>query len=138
MPVNDTWRPGYRSLIGSNRESWGWDLGRNKLLHDCMRNPPRIYPRLLKDDVFVLSDTIRVVLDMDEGTLAFMADDVYLGEAFTGLKGLTLFPIVSAVWGHCAIRIRYLNTLHRGQSHSHLPHLPFHPTPSGHRLRYFS
>ena len=26
---------------------------------------------------------------------------------FTGLKGQTLYPIVSAVWGHCEVTMRY-------------------------------
>lgn len=108
--------PGYRSLIGSNKESWGWDLGRSKLLHDCIHKPPRTYPRFsntsVVEDIFSLTDCIKVVLDMDAGTLAFMAGNVYLGVAFTGLCGLTLYPIISAVWGHCEVKIRYINSLH--------------------------
>ena len=50
-------------------------------------------------------------LDMDEGTLSFMAEGQYLGVAFRGLKGKKLFPIVSAVWGHCEITMRYINGL---------------------------
>jgi len=48
---------------------------------------------------------------MDEGTLAFAADGQYLGVAFRGLKGKKLYPIVSAVWGHCEITMRYLGGL---------------------------
>ena len=54
-----------------------------------------------------------VVLDMDEGTLAFVVDGQYLGVAFRGLKGRKLHPIVSAVWGHCEITIKYLGGLGR-------------------------
>lgn len=54
-----------------------------------------------------------VVLDMDEGTLAFVVDGQYLGIAFRGLKGRKLHPIVSAVWGHCEITMKYIGGLDR-------------------------
>ena len=54
-----------------------------------------------------------VVLDMDEGTLSFVVDGQYLGVAFRGLKGKKLFPIVSAVWGHCEITMKYIGGLDR-------------------------
>lgn len=54
-----------------------------------------------------------VVLDMDEGTLAFVVDGQYLGVAFKGLKGRKLHPIVSAVWGHCEITMKYIGGLDR-------------------------
>lgn len=56
-----------------------------------------------------------VVLDMDEGTLAFVVDGQYLGIAFRGLKGRKLHPIVSAVWGHCEITMKYIGGLDRKQ-----------------------
>ncbi|RLV99104.1 hypothetical protein DV515_00010043 [Chloebia gouldiae] len=103
---------GYTSLVGSNNESWGWDLGRNKLYHNCKNQPGVTYPVFLEpDESFVLPDSLLVVLDMDEGTLSFMVDGQYLGVAFRGLKGKKLYPIVSAVWGHCEITMRYINGL---------------------------
>ena len=48
---------------------------------------------------------------MDAGTLGFMADGQWLGTAFSGLGGLTLYPVVSCVWGHCEVTMRYLNGL---------------------------
>jgi SPRY domain-containing SOCS box protein 1/4 len=105
---------GYQSLVGSNAESWGWDLGRNKLYHDCKNNPGITYPSILNsDENFVVPDTFYVVLDMDEGTLSFIVDGQYLGVAFRGLKGKKLHPIVSAVWGHCEITMRYIGGLDR-------------------------
>ena len=50
---------------------------------------------------------------MDEGTLAFVVDGQYLGVAFRGLKSKKLFPIVSAVWGHCEITMKYIGGLDR-------------------------
>ncbi|XP_066941873.1 protein gustavus isoform X2 [Macrobrachium rosenbergii] len=104
---------GYQSLVGSNDQSWGWDLGRNKLYHNAKQGNSGItYPSLLNnDETFVVPDKFYVVLDMDEGTLAFVVEGQYLGVAFRGLKGKKLFPIVSAVWGHCEITIRYIGGL---------------------------
>ncbi|XP_045582722.2 uncharacterized protein gus isoform X2 [Procambarus clarkii] len=104
---------GYQSLVGSNDQSWGWDLGRNKLYHNAKQGNSGItYPSLLNnDETFVVPDKFYVVLDMDEGTLAFVVEGQYLGVAFRGLKGKKLYPIVSAVWGHCEITIRYIGGL---------------------------
>lgn len=128
---------GYQSLVGSNDQSWGWDLGRNKLYHDSKNQAGVTYPAMLKsDETFTVPDSFygsrlppmfhtftcslrrrfsldAVVLDMDEGTLSFVVDGQYLGVAFRGLKGKKLYPIVSAVWGHCEITMRYVGGLDR-------------------------
>ncbi len=105
---------GYQSLVGNSGESWGWDLGRNKLYHDAKNNPGLTYPSILNsDENFVVPDKFLVVLDMDEGTLSFVVDGQYLGVAFRGLKGKKLYPIVSAVWGHCEITMKYRGGLDR-------------------------
>ena len=103
---------GYQSLIGSNGESWGWDLGRNRACHNtkATNQPPPVYPRMLKpDESFIVPDNFFMCLDMDEGTMSFMADGQFLGVAFRGLRGKKVYPIVSAVWGHCEITMKYLN-----------------------------
>lgn len=41
---------GYQSLVGSNDQSWGWDLGRNKLYHDSKNQAGTTYPAILKSD----------------------------------------------------------------------------------------
>jgi len=105
---------GYQSLIGSGDESWGWDLGRNRACHNTKNSniPPPVYPKMLKpDESFTVPDTFMMCLDMDEGTLSYLADGQFLGVAFRGLKGKKLYPIVSAVWGHCEITMKYLNSL---------------------------
>lgn len=58
-------------------------------------------------------DSFLCILDMDEGYMAFSSDRQYYGVAFTGLKGKTLYPIVSSVWGHCEITMEYLGGLDR-------------------------
>jgi hypothetical protein len=52
---------------------------------------------------------IYVILDMNVGTLSFVVNSKYLGIAFRGLRGRTVFPMVSAVWGHCEVTMKYMN-----------------------------
>jgi len=103
---------GYQSLIGNNEHSWGWDLTRNKMYHDSKNQTGETYPRgLSAEETFVVPDKLLVVLDMDEGTLSFIVDGQYLGVAHRGLRGHKLHMIVSAVWGHCEITLKYINGL---------------------------
>ncbi|VDK70207.1 unnamed protein product [Litomosoides sigmodontis] len=103
---------GYTSLIGSNSESYGWDLIRNKCYHDSKNTNGWTYPKcILRDENHLAPDQFYCILDMDEGYMAFASDADYYGVAFTGLKGRELYPIVSAVWGHCEITIKYLGGL---------------------------
>jgi len=47
----------FQSLVGSNDQSWGWDLGRNKLYHDSKNNAGVTYPVSLKaDQTFIVPD----------------------------------------------------------------------------------
>lgn len=103
---------GYQTLVGNNPESWGWDIGRNKLYHNEKNTSKISYPEM-NDNNFTTPESIRVILDMEEGTMAFEGNDQYYGVAFRDLKGKTLYPIVSAVWGHCEVEMRYLGGLDR-------------------------
>lgn len=71
-----------------------------------------------------MPERLLLVLDMEEGTLGYAIGSTYLGTAFRGLKGRTLYPAVSAVWGQCQARIRYLGE-RRAEPHCllHLSHL---------------
>lgn len=69
--------------------------------------PPGIPPGLQGEHLEV-PERLLVVLDMEEGTLGYAIGGTYLGPAFRGLKGRTLYPAVSAVWGQCHVRISYL------------------------------
>ena len=69
------------------------------------------------DEKLRVPETFYMLLDMDRGTLAFQVvseqfcyfgigvqvNNDFLGVAFSGLRGEELFPIVSAVWGHCEV-----------------------------------
>jgi len=101
---------GYQSLVGSNEHSWGWDLGRKKTYHKSQSSPGTTYPTFA-DDNFVVPDKFLMVLDMDEGSVSFVVNGKWLGVAQRGLRGKTLFPIVSAVWGHCEVAIKYIGGL---------------------------
>ena len=100
---------GYHGLVGSNDQSWGWDLGRNKLYHKYTP-AGRLYN---SDFTYRVPDTIHACLDMDLGTLSFIVDGQYLGVAFRGLKGKKLYPIVSSVWGRCEVSMIYHGGLER-------------------------
>uniref|UniRef100_A0A0K0FCH8 SPRY domain-containing SOCS box protein 1 n=1 Tax=Strongyloides venezuelensis TaxID=75913 RepID=A0A0K0FCH8_STRVS len=105
---------GYTSLIGSTVDSYGWDIVRLKCSHDGRNNVHWGYPNenwnnyLGIGESFSVPESIYCILDMDEGYMAFATEEEYLGVAFRGLRGKELFPIVSAVWGHCEITMEYM------------------------------
>lgn len=100
---------GYQTLVGSNKNSWGWDLGRNRVFHDSQHSPYPSFPAQSssQERTFPVPDTFYMILDMDRGTLGFLVEGRFLGSAHTGLKGKTLYPVVSAVWGHCEVTLKY-------------------------------
>ncbi|CAI4233382.1 unnamed protein product [Auanema sp. JU1783] len=105
---------GYTSLIGTDEESYGWDLTRGECYHDSKHCAPWTYPMDVNGrsgDDYSVPDKFFCILDMDEGFLAFATEKDYLGVAFRNLKGKTVYPIVSAVWGHCEITMKYLGGL---------------------------
>ncbi|XP_038623673.1 SPRY domain-containing SOCS box protein 2 [Tachyglossus aculeatus] len=97
----------YAPLLGSDQESWGWDITRGHLYHraEAARYPAAPGVAAVPAEV---PERLLVVLDMEEGTLGYAVGGTYLGPAFRGLGGRTLYPAVSAVWGQCRVRIRYL------------------------------
>merc|ERR1739838_1031241 len=106
---------GYQSLIGNNDQTWGWDLGRNKAYHDSNNKAGSTYPACLApDETFQVPDKFYMVLDMDEGTMSFTVDGHYLGVAHRGIRGRKLYIVISAVWGHCEISMKYVNGLEPG------------------------
>lgn len=101
---------GYTSLIGTNTESYGWDLTRGECHHDSKNCASWQYPTgvPLRPAYIPIPDKFYCILDMDDGYMAFATDEHYLGVAFRNLQGRTLYPIVSAVWGHCEVTMKYL------------------------------
>jgi SPRY domain-containing SOCS box protein 1/4 len=100
--------PGYKRLIGSNDTSWGWCLKTKKIYHDSRKFRNGIpYPKDL-DEKLKIPESFYLLLDADRGTLSFQVDNDFLGVAFSGLRGMELFPVVSAVWGHCEVTLKYI------------------------------
>lgn len=99
--------PGYVALLGSNSESWGWNLVDNHLLHngDCHGN----YPLLNNAPKYQTGERLRVILDSDDNTLSFERNYEFLGVAFRGLpREKPLYPAVSAVYGNTEVSMVYL------------------------------
>lgn len=87
---------------------------RNKCYHDSKNTSGWTYPSAsVREANHIAPDRFYCILDMDEGYMAFATDRQYYGVAFSGLKGKELYPVVSAVWGHCEVTIRYLGGLDR-------------------------
>ncbi|GBM07983.1 F-box/SPRY domain-containing protein 1 [Araneus ventricosus] len=98
--------PGYVALLGSNSESWGWNLVDNHLLHngDSQGN----YPQLNNAPKYQVGERIRVILDCEDNTLAFERNYEFLGVAFRGLPDKKLYPAISAVYGNTEVSMVYL------------------------------
>eukprot|EP00092_Neocalanus_flemingeri_P008647 GFUD01009316.1.p1 GENE.GFUD01009316.1~~GFUD01009316.1.p1 ORF type:complete len:719 (-),score=167.90 GFUD01009316.1:112-2268(-) len=107
---------GYQSLVGNTEHSWGWDLGRKKAYHDSRANEGTNYPpTITHHHQWTVPDTFNMVLDMDSGSLGYIVGDQFLGWAHTSVKsGERVFPVVSTVWGHCEVKLKYLGGLEKG------------------------
>ncbi|XP_046685958.1 protein gustavus-like [Homalodisca vitripennis] len=101
---------GINSIVGSDDQSWGWNLSTLRLRHDCSMDSAD-YPVVAPFDDFEVPDSFGVVLDMYKGTLGFLIRvgdrRYYLGDAFTGLRGKVLFPIISTSSVPCQVTITY-------------------------------
>jgi len=101
---------GYKRLVGSNSSSWGWCIKSRNLYHDSRKFRNGVpYPSQSSLSTPIPS-YFYMMLDMDRGTLSFQVENDFLGIAFSGLKGKRLYPIVSAVWGHCEVTLRYIGS----------------------------
>ncbi|XP_061675630.1 SPRY domain-containing SOCS box protein 2 isoform X2 [Syngnathoides biaculeatus] len=104
---------GYAVLLGSDSQSWGWELRTNRLWHDgqsrgaypekrrraCGANEAQAArlagssPDEPDGPPLRVPERILLVLDADAGTLGFVVDGHFLGAAFDGLpRGAELFP----------------------------------------------
>ncbi|XP_078521880.1 F-box/SPRY domain-containing protein 1 [Lissotriton helveticus] len=97
---------GYVALLGSDDQSWGWNLVDNNLLHNGEVNGS--FPQCNNAPKYQIGERIRVILDMDDKTLAFERGYEFLGVAFRGLPKTCLYPAVSAVYGNTEVTLVYL------------------------------
>lgn len=105
----------YMNLVGQTKDSWGWDIVDCKLFHNAQINSQgHTYPVFDETKAtYQVPSTFFLVLDMDAGTLSFIADGVFLGVAFDGLQGQVLYPFVGCVWGSCEITLKYIGSLNQ-------------------------
>ena len=63
--------PGYKRLVGSTTNSWGWCLKSMKLYHDNRKYSEGVSYPIDIDGKLKVPTSFYMILDMDRGTLAF-------------------------------------------------------------------
>jgi len=104
---------GYVSLLGTEGSGYGWDISKCFCFNNGKEKDSWAFPDPLILPDFIVPSEIYCILDMDEGYLAFSTEDEFLGVAFRGLKDKKLYPMISAVWGHCEVSMDYLGAVHK-------------------------
>ncbi|KHN78688.1 F-box/SPRY domain-containing protein 1 [Toxocara canis] len=92
---------GYVALLGSDDQSWGWNLVDNQLMHNNAQISP--YPRVNNPPKYQMGERIRMVMDCDRHTLYFERGTEFLGVAFNNLPPLKLFPAMCGVYGNTEV-----------------------------------
>ncbi|VDM55083.1 unnamed protein product [Angiostrongylus costaricensis] len=99
--------PGYLPLLGSDDQSWGWNLVDNTLMHNGENLG--VYPRVNNPPKYQVGERIRLVLDCDRHIVYFERSGAeFLGLAFTDLPPVKLFPAICAVYGNTEVSMVYL------------------------------
>lgn len=91
-------RERFCSLLGCDRESWGYSY-RGYLQHDGKKEE--------YSSSYGQGTSIGVHLDTWKGTLQFFMNRMPLGIAFTGLRDVVLYPMVCSTAARSKIRITY-------------------------------
>ncbi|KAI1724189.1 SPRY domain-containing protein [Ditylenchus destructor] len=97
--------PGYVPLIGSDDQSWGWNLVDNSLLHNGQLISQ--YPRFNNPPKYQIGERIRMVLDSTHNQIYFEKGNEFFGLAFTQLPPVKLFPACCAVYGNTEVSMVY-------------------------------
>ncbi|KAK6022167.1 50S ribosomal protein L3 [Ostertagia ostertagi] len=99
--------PGYLPLLGSDDQSWGWNLVDNTLIHNGEQLG--VYPRSNNPPKYQVGERVRLVLDCDRHFVYFeRAGAEFLGLAFMDLPPVKLFPAICAVYGNTEVSMVYL------------------------------
>jgi len=98
--------PGYVTLIGSDDQSWGWNLVDCTLIQDG--SVIRQYPRVNNLPKYKAGERIRMILDCSKNLLYFEKDSQFLGLAFTNIPPVKLFPAMCAVYGNTEVSMIYM------------------------------
>ncbi|TKR68049.1 hypothetical protein L596_024095 [Steinernema carpocapsae] len=97
---------GYMPLLGSDDQSWGWNLVDNSLIYNG--NSTEVYPRFNNPPKYQIGERVRMVLDCDNRQLYFEKGSEFLGLAFSDLPPVKLFPAMCAVYGNTEVSMVYL------------------------------
>ncbi|CAI4230591.1 unnamed protein product [Auanema sp. JU1783] len=97
--------PGYVPLLGSDEQSWGWNLVDNALLHNGEQLG--IYPRVNNPPKYQVGEKIRMIVDCDKHLIYFERNSDFLGIAFEDLPPVKLFPAICAVYGNTEVSMIY-------------------------------
>jgi len=101
----------YLPLLGATRHGWGWNLVDNVLLHEALSRGNYPLSNYAPRYQYQIGETLRLVLNSDNGTLHFEKDNVFLGIAFRNLPRTKLYPTVSLVYGETEVSIVYIGKL---------------------------
>ncbi|CAI5445444.1 unnamed protein product [Caenorhabditis angaria] len=99
---------GYIALLGSDEQSWGWNLVDNVLMHNSQQLG--IYPKMNNPPKYEMGERIRLVIDCDKHVAYFERGSEFLGVAFSHLPPVRLFPAVCAVYGNTEVSMVYVGS----------------------------
>lgn len=97
---------GYMPLLGSDDQSWGWNLVDNVLFHN--NEQVNLYPHTNNPAKYQVGERIRMILDCDQHILVFEKGNEFLGIAFDDLPPVKLFPAICGVYGNTEVTMVYV------------------------------
>ncbi|CCD65729.1 F-box/SPRY domain-containing protein 1 [Caenorhabditis elegans] len=103
---------GYVALLGSDDQSWGWNLVDNVLMHNGAQLG--VYPKMNNPPKYEVGDKIRLIIDCDTHVAYFERNSEFLGIAFNHIPPLRLYPAVCAVYGNTEVTMVYVGSPQMG------------------------
>lgn len=103
---------GYIALLGSDEQSWGWNLVDNVLMHNGTQLG--VYPKMNNPPKYEVGEKIRLVIDCDTHVAYFERNSEFLGIAFSHIPPLRLYPAVCAVYGNTEVTMVYVGSPQMG------------------------
>ena len=97
------------ALIGSDNQTFGYNLVDNSLLHDGKRIGD--FPRLKNAAKYSIGESLTLVINRDADSIYFEKDGQFLGVAFTNLPPVRLYPAICAVYGNSEVDLVYESPL---------------------------
>ncbi|CAD6188326.1 unnamed protein product [Caenorhabditis auriculariae] len=99
---------GYVALLGSDDQSWGWNLVDNVLMHNAQSLG--VYPSTNNPPKYEMGERLRLVIDCDQHVAYFERGHEFFGVAFRHLPPVRLFPAVCAVYGNTEVSMVYVGS----------------------------